>query len=352
MQVNGIDLAGLAEDAGQIAIPEPVQGRVVHIDADFLAYQVTAQRADGTDVKTFDDMKHNAGIAVQMLKSLAAATAVHLHLTPSSSDKGGRFEQALLKEYQGNREDKVKPQYLNIMREHLSKAYPATMHQLCEADDGMSSSQYAAMAAGQRHLSIIASKDKDLNMVPGLHLDWDTGVITDTASDFGEIHMRVTPSGAKKLTGYGQKFFWAQMLTGDTADNISGLPKLVGPLLNNVKPTQEITKATGILLTHPAGSVQHNKALDVLRNRKAGQVGPVLAELCLDEYDTNIKCFEYVKTCFRMYGEEFGFQNYRDGTPVTWGAAFASEAKLLWMRREKHNRNDVLNWLREIATNA
>ena len=56
-----------------------------------------------------------------------------------------------------------------------------------------------------------------------------------------------------KLKGLGQKFFWAQMLMGDTADHIQGLPRgffdngkssLVGPamtsmLLRDIKDNKE-----------------------------------------------------------------------------------------------------------------
>lgn len=349
MEINGIDLDGLAHDASLIEVPEPVQGRVVHIDADFLAYQCSAERADGTDMKTWDDMKHNAKIAVSTLKELAGATAVHLHLTPATSDKGKRWEISQLKEYQANREGKEKPRYLNIMREHLAKEYPGTLHQNCEADDGMASSQYSALARGEEHLSIIASKDKDLRMVPGLHLDWDAGSIHATGDSFGSIELSATAGGTTKLIGYGQKFFWAQMLMGDSADNISGLPKCVGTILNNVKPTGEINKASLDLLNHAAGTPKHTKALATLNERKPASVGPALAFLLLDEVTSNKQAFEYVKMLYRMYGEQIGFKEWRTEQELPWNKAFLSEAQLLWMRRNRADELDVIRWFKEIA---
>jgi hypothetical protein len=141
--LNGIDLAGLGADAPEApSFPAPVPGRVVQIDADFLAYQVSAEKADGSDSKSLEDMKYNAEVAVELLKRMAGASTVHLHLTPGTSDKGGRYDQAIQKEYQGNREGKSKPKYLHIVRDWLPKRFPGTLHMNCEADDGMSSAQY------------------------------------------------------------------------------------------------------------------------------------------------------------------------------------------------------------------
>lgn len=346
MQINGIDLDGLAHEAAKIELPEVVPGRVVHIDADFLAYQVSAERADGTDQKTFDDMKHNAGVAITTLKLLAGATAVHLHLTPSGSNKGGRYDLAIQREYQGNRIDKPKPRYLHIMRDWLYANYPATQWQNAEADDGMSSAQYAAIAAGKEHLSVIASKDKDLNQVPGLHLDWDAGTIHH-ADTFGRVVLRETGSGTKKLSGYGQSFFWAQMLTGDTADNIQGLPKVSGAVLNIYKPTASTETAQFSLGHFPENSPQWCKAKKVLADRKAGACGPVLVAALLDGIVGNREAFNFVKSRYEEYGNEFGFVHWKTGEAVDWRKVFVSEAQLLWLRRNPDDRMDVARWWKE-----
>lgn len=328
MKIGDIDLGELPDQiAERIALPTVTRGRVVHIDADFLAYMMSAEKADGSDLKSFDDMTHNAQVKVEEIRILAGAERVHLHLTPSSSNKGHRYELAMLKEYQANRIDKAKPRYLHIMRDYLAKTWPATLHIECEADDGMSSEQYKAISNGQTDLSVIASKDKDLHMVPGWHLDWDTGRMTKTDDDFGYVELRERGSGTKVLDGYGQKFFWAQMLTGDTADNISGLPKLVGHYLDIYKP-----------LAKP------------VKKRPAGAIGPVLAVQVLDGVTTNRDAFMLVKDMYKRYGEELGFSHWKDGNIVEWNRAFLSEAQLLWMRRQPHDVWDVAKWLKEISS--
>jgi hypothetical protein len=357
MLVNGIelgDLAGLAHEAETLELPTQVAGRTVHIDADFLAYQTTAEKSDGTDDKTYEDMQHNAEVAVNTLRGLAGAEYVHLHLTPSTSNKGGRYDHALLKEYQGNRVDKPKPRYLGIMREWLAKRFPGTLYQFCEADDGMSSAQYAAIARGESNLSIIASKDKDLCMVPGLHLDWDTGQITDTGEDdFGYVELieRKCPSGNYNLLkGFGQKFFWAQMLIGDTADNISGLPAIPGYVMNFIKPTKAVIKAKAQLEDPDLPEAKRAKAEAVLAERKDGLCGPTTAIMILDLIEDEGTAFQTVKGLYKRYGESVGFKHYKTGEDVPWGKAFASEGQLLWMRQHATDANCVLNYWRKCAS--
>lgn len=348
MLINGIDLDGLGADApASLPIPDPVPGRIVHIDADFLAYMMSAEKVDGSDPKTFDDMKHNTEVFVDTVRSLAGATGYHLHLTPSTSDKGDRYDLAIQKQYQGNRIDKPKPRYLHILREWMSGRFPATMHQDCEADDGMSSMQYAAINRGERNLSIIASKDKDLNMVPGLHLDWDTGIITD-ADDFGHTHLH-DRNGTKVLKGYGQKFFWAQMLMGDTADNTQGLPKLPGHVLNKVKPTKETEQLLAVLNNPEATTAHKDRAQKWLDKRAPAPCGPVVTQAVMELLPDNATAFAVVKSLYKAIGESLGFKHWKTGEPVPWQRVFVSEGQLHWMRRVKNDPLDVARWWQEIA---
>lgn len=344
MQFDGIDLEGLAHDANTITFPTTVAGRTVHIDADFLAYQTSYERID-EEPKTLDECKHNAEVATELLRALAGAEHVYLHTTPGTSDKGGRYNIARLKPYQGNRVDKPKPRFLHIIRQWLTERYPGHAHQFQEADDGMAQSQYKAISEGAGHLSIIASKDKDLNMVPGLHLNWDTGEVIDT-DEYGSVYL-VDTGSTKKLRGFGHSFFWSQMLTGDTADNISGLPKLPGPVANKLKPTAAIVKAQDTLEDPKASPAKKLKALDIIENRAPILCGPVTALEVMKQLNNNKSAFLGMKSLYKMYGTDVGFVDY-NGEPLAWNTAFTTEAQLLWMRR-KPDKNDVFHWWKEIT---
>lgn len=354
LDLSALDLTGLAHE--DVEYPSAVAGRTVQIDADFLAYHVSYEKEG--DPKSTDDMKHNAEVEVEHIRKMAGAEKVFMHLTPFTSDKGGRFNQAILKPYQGNRTDKEKPRMLHVMRDWLSKRYPGALWDNCEADDGMSSFQYAAIANGDRHLSIIASKDKDLDMVPGLHMVWDTGQIIDTASsandDFGWVELATTGTGTtKKLKGYGYKWFWAQMLIGDSADNISGIPALPGNIVNHIDPTAAVRAALQVIASNVAGGEVNEKALAKARatiaSRKPKKCGPATAIKLLDMMHDNRQAFRAVKGIYESYGQQIGFVDY-DGNPIDWQRVFVSEAQLLWMRRKHDDAYDVVHWFKEIAS--
>lgn len=317
-ELFGVNLDDLVHEATGLAPPPLVEGRVVHIDADFLAYQVSATPV-GED-RSLEDMRRKHDLAVERIRLMAGAETAVLHLTPKQEDeelaKGGRYLAAIQKEYQGNRKNKEKPKMLHVMRNWMHEYRDAIMHYDIEADDGMTIAQYEAIKRGEGDLSIIASADKDLTMVPGLLINWDDYIITDTrespTGDFGWI-MLDTSKTTKKIRGRGTKFFWAQMLMGDTADNIQGLPKVYDPRFLPGKP-----KACG----------------------------PVMAYDILMDVKSDKEAFELVRDLYEQCGEGQGFFHWKDGSPQEYGDVFMSEAQLLWMRREP-DIDDALNWLQE-----
>jgi 5'-3' exonuclease len=64
-------------------------------------------------------------------------------------------------------------------------------------------------------------------MCPGYHYSWECGKQPSHGPVFVDYFksgwLIKKPDG--KVIGYGDKFFYYQMLTGDTVDNIPGLPK-------------------------------------------------------------------------------------------------------------------------------
>jgi hypothetical protein len=75
---------------------------------------------------------------------------------------------------------------------------------------------------------IIWSDDKDLRMTPYPYFNKSTGVIFPS-DPFGHLYLD-TSTSTTKCYGHSLKFFWAQMVMGDSADNIKGLLKLQGKL--------------------------------------------------------------------------------------------------------------------------
>lgn len=353
----GVDVATVTSlPAPQIQFPEPVAGRVAHIDADFVAYQVSSESKEELDVKdptprrTLADMFHGAYAAVDRIRRLAAAERAVLHTT-GNSNKGGRDALAILRPYQANRADVVRPKHLSAVREFLGSGagddtgvFIGRNHTQQEADDGLAQALYADFEN-----SIMCSADKDLLMVPGWRLDMFTYEITRQDDPFGYIEIDASKS-SKKVVGRGTKFFWAQVLMGDTVDNISGIPECPGTIWQQYAGTKAYQD------TCTQWRAAKDKAIaDRLADRlakltaKTKRCGPVLAYQILQSAQSDTECYKRVKACFELLAKEHGyeFRHWRTGELVTPTQALLSEMQLLWMRRAP-DKNDVLHWLKEV----
>ena len=207
-------------------LPEVVPGRVLHVDGDLLAYW-----AGGNEDTTVAESRGRAMSKINALRDQAGAESVVLHLTASHSTKGERFIIATVKPYQGQRKSGRRPHNWAYLREWLEgyegTAFRSKLWSSREADDGVALCAYDSIAKG-KGLIAIASGDKDFRMLPGIHVNWNTYEVTNV------------PHGSYDIVGtdgkqYGFRWFFQQLLQGDTADNIPGLPKFQG------KPVGEVT---------------------------------------------------------------------------------------------------------------
>lgn len=350
MLINGIDIGALS---GNIQVdklvPALVPNRVLQLDGDMLCYECS-----GDDDQPFAYCIENWKTALEVRMAMAGAEYCNIHLT--GANKGGRFDTALVRPYQGNRDGKVKPKHLPQLREWVQQYYKpfkdggvwgatGLKADSCywnnqEADDGITQRQYAAIQEGARHLSIIMSGDKDLGICSGLHCDWNTFDIVDV-DGFGEI--RLDDSGSsKKIKGKGTAFFFAQLLMGDTADNIPGLPTFGRDISSSLWPSSAFQDAQRLLAERttksgkPASSLQIAKAQEVIDTAKAKACGPVAVfdylKDCTNDLDAMMLC---IKAYQSHYGNAaFDFVDHRqEAHRLTSGHMLLEQARLLWMRR-------------------
>lgn len=74
--------------------------------------------------------------------------------------------------------------------------------------------------------SIISTRDKDLRMVLGNHHGWEFAGQPEFFPQWvGELGTLSYDTKKNKISGTGLLFFYSQLITGDTVDNIPGLPK-------------------------------------------------------------------------------------------------------------------------------
>ena len=207
-----MDFTDIASAVGAANAIEPqsvpvVPGRRVHIDADILAYQCGGN--DDTDVATSRRILKSK---IDLFREASGAESILLHMTASGSTKGNRAVIAYTKPYQGHRKGQ-RPKNWQYLRDYIAEGLAGPVKQWYdrEADDG-----FGFISAHCRG-DVIATRDKDMRMLPGLHLNWDTYEIVHVPEDAFALE-----AGGKL---YGHKWFWTQMLWGDAADNIPGLPK-------------------------------------------------------------------------------------------------------------------------------
>ncbi len=183
----------------------------------------------------------------------------------TDSPKNFRLRMAVQKPYKGTRKSEKPPFFYEsraFMIEHLGAIisdeeeaddlitihlYEHQLNNLKSAGIQLGSPQHKEVAR-----FVVCSKDKDLAITCGWHysagdrkLLWVTE-LGELLPEWGE-----TPKGKpkiKKLRGTGLKFFYSQMLQGDSVDNYSGIPFMklmdIYHLLDNCKSERELYEAT------------------------------------------------------------------------------------------------------------
>ena len=166
------------------------------LDADLLVYRIGF---------TTEDV--DLGIATWRMSNLiekiladTKATSYQLYLTASKDETA--FRKKIYPEYKQNRKA-PRPIHYEDLREFLLEHWNAELVHTIEADDAIG-------IAASRDDCVIVSIDKDLLQIPGLHYNF-------VKEEFKTV---------TKLEGL--RFFYQQCLTGDTADNVKGIPG-IGP---------------------------------------------------------------------------------------------------------------------------
>lgn len=192
---------------------------IAHVDGDYMAYF-----AAGNDGCSAGEARRNVLSRISKLKSVSGAGRVVMHLTHGASTKGDRFLVATTQPYQGQRSSGRKPRNWQFLREWMETydegAFEPKIWLTREADDGIA--HVCDKVARHRNLlHVVHTADKDMRMFAGFHVSWNEFKLTEVPLDAYDI---IGKDGKQ----YGHKWFWHQLLTGDSADHIPGLPG-IGP---------------------------------------------------------------------------------------------------------------------------
>ena len=281
---------------------ELIPNRIGLIDADCVAYWAAATCDEMPNVAAFKRCDDR----MLAIKDQIQTDELRCYLTGRNNF---REKVAKYQRYKGNRYDAngnrltAQPEHLQHVREYLIDKYDAILCEGQEADDALAIAQTKCNASQDWH-SIISSIDKDLKIVPGLHHDMNSGYI-ETVDELGYL----TIDKKKKVRGAGLKFFYAQVLMGDRADWIPGLPK-VTPYM---KETYD-----GI--------------------KRLGGCGAMAAYHVISDADSGAECLRRVLDCYASYwdGDHF-YVDWKTGQEVypEPEQALTEQGQLLWMRTKE-----------------
>ncbi len=291
-----------------------IPGRHVLIDADVIAY-LGAQGCD--------DMMLNSALAKmkQRWDQVMSETQAETYTGFLTGKDNFRDSIATLQRYKGNRYDKdgnrIKPQpvWLQECREALIQEYGCILCPGQEADDALGiASAKLKLGSPEKPVTIISSIDKDLAINPGAHHNMTSGKI-QWVEPLGKIWVeeKVSPTTGKvvkKVRGNGMHFFWVQILMGDSADWIKGLPK-VGTAVK-----------------------------DRFGIPRKGACGEMTAFYIMEGAEDEAEMQERAWFCYKDYWMNHGYCHWRTGKEFKPGLRtarkqFIEQGRLLWMRRKE-----------------
>ena len=215
------------------------------------------------------------------------------------------FRYKINPDYKANR-TQPKPFHLESAYQYVLDCWNAIPSGIYESDD--------LLGIQQRSDTIIASIDKDLLMIPGMH--WN----------FVKLE--------KQRVSYmdGIRKFWKQMMIGDTSDNIYGIqgigPKKAEKLIDWLDSEQEMFEIVYEKYNDPKRFVMNANCLWILQREEgmwANQQALTLPSQCQQEVEASL---EFMKSLNLITSTGPGMMtNEMYGTPVSGDGMDAMQKK-------------------------
>lgn len=270
------------------------------VDADCVAYFGSA----GCDTLPLDAAYRRVDMRMNQILDDCQAGKYEVYLTGFNNF---RDDVATLRRYKENRYDKdgnrikAQPSWLQECRKYLVDNWGGVIVENMEADDMLSIRCNQAYKGFKK--VFISTLDKDLGINTCWYHEQTSGKITQITQPGSII---INEKG--KLKGTGIKFFYAQMLMGDEADCIVGLPQV----------TQDMKERFNI---PRLGGCGHKAAWCVLKDIES----PAMMETL-------------VYRCYVSFWTKYGYHHWRTDKAYhpsldTANKQFLEQGRLLWMRQ-------------------
>ncbi len=184
------------------------------IDGDIFRYEIGSIETnhpfvDGLKIPASEDLIETT--LDERIRGILEAVGCMEYAIYITGSKNFRNDVAKLEPYKGHRAGKEKPFHWATIDNRLRKHWNAIEVNGNEADDILGMTQRAYLEVGTS--SVICSRDKDLRMIEGYHYSWACGQHQPEKPLYW-----ISPDA-------GMRWFYKQLLIGDSTDNILGCGK-------------------------------------------------------------------------------------------------------------------------------
>ena len=178
------------------------------IDGDIFAYEFgNAKETNSEQPLPWPFIVSRLDARIENILSAVGAESSQIYLSGKSNFRLGI---ATIRPYKGNR-PQDKPYWWGKIRDFLVHHRDAVVVDGIEADDILGIEQFKDLPGDKiAEATVICSRDKDLDMIPGWHYSWSAG------------NQKEKPIWWQDELS-GLRAFYSQLLTGDPVDNIPGL---------------------------------------------------------------------------------------------------------------------------------
>jgi len=185
------------------------------VDADFFMFYICFPKKDKPEI----ELSEAKMILDKYIKNIMRMTNADKYIMCLTVGKCFRYD--INPDYKGNRKYPPKPKAFDGLKEYLIVKYKATYGWGLEADDMVN------IYKNKYPDYIIVSPDKDiLKCIKGKHFNPKRNVFVETTEE--EAHTN----------------FWRSMITGDTIDNIKGIPGKGDKFVDRMSIVNPITVLT------------------------------------------------------------------------------------------------------------
>lgn len=211
------------------------------IDGDVIRYEIgfaaetgwkTITNGENENPPSFDYVAELLDMRIQNICACVGATRKPIIFLSGE----GNFREEIAKRKKYKERASHKPFHFHNITAYLLGNYNCIVSKGVEADDVMAMEQSSHNQLFKEGVvdfeTIICTRDKDLRQVEGWHFSWELGnqpqIGPEKVDALGYLTLEKRSYG-NVLKGCGAKFFYAQMLIGDSVDTVPGL-KGCGPV--------------------------------------------------------------------------------------------------------------------------